>query len=76
MPSIEGMGFAIPINEAKSIAKELEKWKVNYPNTGIALENVNDLNHYERSLLKLPNDINDGILVKKLKDGGLGKNQV
>ncbi|MGX0140971.1 S1-C subfamily serine protease [Staphylococcus hominis] len=25
MPSIEGMGFAIPINEAKSIAKELEK---------------------------------------------------
>ena len=52
MPSIEGMGFAIPINEAKSIAKELEKnGKVNYPNTGIALENVNDLNHYERSLL-------------------------
>ena len=37
---------------------------------------MNDLNHYERSLLKLPNDINDGILVKKLKDGGLGKNQV
>ena len=74
MPSIEGMGFAIPINEGKSIAKELEKnGKVNYPNTGIALENVNDLNHYERSLLKLPNDINDGILVKKLKDGGLGK---
>lgn len=74
MPSIEGMGFAIPINEAKSIAKELEKnGKVNYPNTGIALENVNDLNHYERSLLKLPNDINDGILVKKLKDDGLGK---
>lgn len=74
MPSIEGMGFAIPINEAKSIAKELEKnGKVNYPNTGIALENVNDLNHYERSLLKLPNDINYGILVKKLKDDGLGK---
>lgn len=74
MPSIEGMDFAIPINEAKSIAKELEKnGKVNYPNTGIALENVNDLNHYERSLLKLPNDINDGILVKKLKDDGLGK---
>ena len=39
------MGFAIPIiNEAKSIAKELEKnGEVNYPNTGIALENVNDL---------------------------------
>lgn len=74
MPSIEGMGFAIPINEAKSIAKELEKnGKVNYPNTGIALENVNDLNHYERSLLKLPNDMHHGILVKKLKDDGLGK---
>lgn len=74
MPSIEGMGLAIPINEAKSVAKELEKnGKVNYPNTGIALENVNDLNNYERSLLKLPNDINNGILVKKLKDNGLGK---
>ena len=74
MPSIEGMGFAIPINEAKSVTKELEKnGKVTYPNTGIALENVNDLNNYERSLLKLPNDIKYGILVKKLKDDGLGK---
>ena len=46
------------------LLKSLKNGKVNYPNTGIALENVNDLNHYERSLLKLPNDINDGILVK------------
>ncbi|MCI2773466.1 S1C family serine protease [Staphylococcus petrasii] len=74
MPSIEGMGFAIPINEAQSIANELEKHgKIEYPNTGIAIENVTELNSYERTIYKIPNEINQGIIVKKLKDGGLGE---
>lgn len=74
MPSIEGMGFAIPINEAQSIANELEKnGKIEYPNTGIAIENVKDMNSYERKMIKLPNEINQGIVVKNLKDGGLGE---
>lgn len=74
MPSVEGMGFAIPINEAQSIANELEKsGKVEYPNTGIAIGNVTELNSYERKIYKIPNDINQGIIVEKLKDGGLGE---
>ncbi|UDI78688.1 trypsin-like peptidase domain-containing protein [Staphylococcus taiwanensis] len=74
MPNIEGMGFAIPINDAKSIATELEKkGKVEYPNTGLAIKNVEDLNNYERQLLKIPNQLNYGIVIEKLKDDGLGK---
>ncbi|MCJ1656738.1 S1C family serine protease [Staphylococcus sp. NRL 16/872] len=74
MPSIEGMGFAIPINDAQAIANELEKHgKIEYPNTGIAIENVTELNSYDRKNLKLPNEINQGVIVKKIKDGGLGE---
>lgn len=74
MPNIEGMGFAIPINDAIEIANELEKkGKIDYPNTGIAIENVQDLNSYEREILDVPNDIANGIVVEKLKDGGLGE---
>lgn len=74
MPNIEGMGFAIPINDAMEIANELEKkGKIDYPNTGIAIENVQDLNSYEREILNVPNDIANGIVVEKLKDGGLGE---
>lgn len=31
---------------------------------------------YERNLLKVPEDVQNGIVVEKLKENGLGKNQV
>ena len=41
MHNVEGMAFAIPINDVRKIAKELEhKGKVNYPNTEIKIKNV------------------------------------
>ena len=75
MPNIEGMGFAIPI-DAREIAEELEKGEIQYPNTGIGIKNVSDLMPYERNLLKVPEDVQNGIVVEKLKENGLGKNQV
>ena len=39
MPNIEGMGFAIPIDNAREIAEELEKnGEIQYPNTGIGIK--------------------------------------
>ena len=44
MHNVEGMAFAIPINDVRKIAKELEhKGKVNYPNTEIKIKNVSTL---------------------------------
>ncbi len=74
MPNIEGMGFAIPIDAAREIAEELEKkGEIQYPNTGIGIKNVSDLMPYERNLLKVPEDVQNGIVVEKLKENGLGK---
>lgn len=74
MPNIEGMGFAIPIDDARAIASELEKkGEIQYPNTGIGIKNVSELLPYERALFKIPEDVQSGIVVEKLKDDGLGK---
>ncbi|WP_394868479.1 trypsin-like peptidase domain-containing protein [Staphylococcus haemolyticus] len=74
MPNIEGMGFAIPIDAAREIAEELEKkGEIQYPNTGIGIKKVSDLMPYERNLLKVPEDVQNGIVVEKLKENGLGK---
>lgn len=53
-----------------------EKGEIQYPNTGIGIKNVSDLMPYERNLLKVPEDVQNGIVVEKLKENGLGKNQV
>lgn len=58
MNNVEGMAFAIPINDAKHIAQEIEdKGKVKYPNTGIQLKNVADLNNSERDSIGLPENV-------------------
>lgn len=55
MHNVEGMAFAIPINDVRKIAKELEhKGKVNYPNTEIKIKNVGDLDDSERNAINLP----------------------
>jgi serine protease Do len=73
MDNVEGMAFAIPINDAQSIAKQLEtKGKVNYPNTGVKIVNVADLDDAARSTINLPNDVNKGIVVADIKKDSLG----
>ncbi|MEJ7405483.1 S1C family serine protease, partial [Staphylococcus epidermidis] len=61
MPAVEGMAFAIPVNKAVTLAKQLEdKGKVQYPNTGINIKNVADISSEEREETKLPPSINNG----------------
>ena len=73
MHNVEGMAFAIPINDVRKIAKELEhKGKVNYPNTEIKIKNVGDLDNSERNAINLPTKVNHGVLIGEVKENGLG----
>ena len=73
MHNVEGMAFAIPINDVRKIAKELEhKGKVNYPNTEIKIKNVGDLDDSERNASNLPAKVNHGVLIGEVKENGLG----
>jgi len=73
MHNVEGMAFAIPINDVRKIAKELEhKGKVNYPNTEIKIKNVGDLDDSERNAINLPAKVNHGVLIGEVKENGLG----
>ncbi|MCU5746011.1 S1C family serine protease [Staphylococcus sp. SQ8-PEA] len=73
MDKVEGIAFALPVNDAQTIAKELEqKGEVKYPNTGIRIANLADLSDGERSALQLPSDVKKGIVVGDIKPGSLG----
>ncbi len=73
MHNVEGMAFAIPINDVRKIAKELEhKGKVNYPNTEIKIKNVGDLDDSESNAINLPAKVNHGVLIGEVKENGLG----
>ncbi|MCG7339371.1 trypsin-like peptidase domain-containing protein [Staphylococcus sp. ACRSN] len=83
MDNVEGMAFAIPINDAQSIAKELEdKGEVKYPNSGAKLVNVAELDDSARTTIRLPDDVNEGVVVADVKKdslankSGLQKNDV
>lgn len=73
MHNVEGMAFAIPINDVRKIAKELEhKGKVNYPNTEIKIKNVGDIDDSERNAINFPTKVNHGVLIGEVKENGLG----
>lgn len=64
MENVEGMAFAIPINDVRKIAQQLEdKGKVKYPNTGIKIKNVADMDESERNSSNLPSNVNNGVLI-------------
>lgn len=74
MENVEGMAFAIPVNDAQSIAKQLEaKGEVKYPNTGVKITNVAEIDDATRQAISLPNDINKGILIGDVKENSLGE---
>jgi len=74
MENVEGIAFAIPINRAESIAKELEaKGEIKYPNTGITITNVADIDEGTRQSLQLPEDVTSGVLVGEVKKNSTGE---
>ena len=63
--SVEGVGFAIPINEALPIMRDLEQnGEVVRPQLGIQIRDVQEFpSGYREDRLKLPNDVTKGIVV-------------
>lgn len=61
----EGIAFAIPINTAKAVIAQLESnGKVEYPVLGITLQSLESIPlEYRNATLKLPSDVQDGVLV-------------
>lgn len=74
MDNVEGIAFAIPVNDAESIAKQLEaKGEVIYPNTGVELANIADVDDATRQSINLPDDVNNGVLIGNIKADSIGE---
>ena len=69
--TVEGMGFAIPIEEALNVAEILEKeGKITRPKLGVSISSAsNKLELYYQSGILLPNDISEGIVVVAVDAG-------
>lgn len=69
---VEGLGFAIPISDAKPIIDKLIKYgKVKYPYMGIELYDLHNVSQKGRiEALKLPESVNEGVVLEKIKQLG------
>lgn len=63
--SVEGLGFAIPINTVIPIIEQLEQnGKVERPQMGISLMDLTEVpSFYQQETLKLPEDVTTGVVV-------------
>ncbi|MBO9129061.1 trypsin-like peptidase domain-containing protein [Bacillus sp. 165] len=63
--TVEGIGFAIPINVAKPIIESIEKYgEVKRPFVGVELKSLEDVPSYAlQNTLKLPNDVKTGVVI-------------
>ena len=66
--SVEGLGFAIPSNDAIKIIEQLEKnGKVTRPALGIQMVNLSNLSTTDLQKLKLPDSITSGVAVRSVQ---------
>lgn len=69
--SVEGMGFAIPINDVISVAKQIRtNGKVSHPVIGVSSVSLNDYSAYELQRYGVKVSVNEGIYVVKLTANG------
>lgn len=63
--SVEGLGFAIPINTVIPIVEQLEQnGKVQRPQMGISLMDLTEVpSFYQQETLKLPEDVTTGVVI-------------
>lgn len=65
---IEGMGFAIPINDAKNYVKSLESGKeISRPTMGVSLINVSDRYSLYRYNMNVSSDITYGVVIAEVQ---------
>ncbi|EJP84425.1 protease HhoA [Bacillus cereus VD142] len=81
--AVEGIGFAIPINIAKTVLESLEKdGVVKRPMIGVQLFNVEEITNSARDQLKLPKEIINGVVLGSVSNqspaekGGLQQHDV
>ncbi|WP_146814612.1 S1C family serine protease [Halobacillus faecis] len=67
--SVEGIGFAIPIDSAKPIIDELEQYgQVNRPYIGIEAYGLNEVPSSEwNNTLNLPQDVEGGLYIRSIR---------
>ncbi|UQS82099.1 trypsin-like peptidase domain-containing protein [Bombilactobacillus folatiphilus] len=73
--SVEGMGFAIPSNEVVKIINQLvQNGKIERPSLGIKVADLDQVpNQQQQSVLKLPDNVNSGVLVYSVTDNSVAK---
>ena len=65
--SVEGLGFAIPSNDAINIIKQLEKnGKVTRPALGIQMVNLSNLSSTDLQRLNVPSSVTAGVVVRSV----------
>lgn len=69
--TVEGMGFAIPSNDAIEIINQLEEdGKITRPHLGITMIDLTYISEEQKSKeLNLDNDLNDGVVVTRVIKG-------
>ena len=68
--TVEGMGFAIPMNDAVNIANQLEEnGSVTRPALGIQMTDLVNLSNSDLDKLNLPNTIKGGVVVRSVQEG-------
>ncbi len=68
--SVEGMGFAIPSNEVIAIVEQLEEnGSISRPALGISMLNLANLSTSDLNQLKLPDDLQGGVVVRSTQAG-------
>ncbi|PWG54498.1 S1C family serine protease [Ligilactobacillus salivarius] len=74
--SVEGMGFAIPSNEVVKIINQLVKnGKVSRPALGIAAVDLSNISSSDQSsVLKLPSNVTEGVVVASVESDSPVKN--
>ena len=66
--SVEGLGFAIPSNDAINIIKQLEKnGKVTRPALGIQMVNLSNLSSTDLQRLNVPSCVTAGVVVRSVQ---------
>ena len=74
---IEGMGFAIPINQVKKILNQLETGKdIDRPELGITMTEIGNKTELEKRNIKVPQDITTGIVVLEVKKNSNADNKL
>jgi len=69
--NVEGMGFAIPINDVKLFVQSLEKGEeVSRPQIGISMINVTDTYRLYYYRISVPKNISSGVVVADVTQGG------